>query len=115
MKDLNINLPSKINEFYVDCRNEQKYRENTQKDNKDQFNNIYNAIKTLPHMLTKIETKSESKINNSGKFPIVEKWETLWFYGQNNILIKNYKYPRPTSCKELCNLPQLEPKEWKEE
>jgi GTP-binding protein EngB required for normal cell division len=112
MKNIGINLPVALQEFYVDCRNEEKKRKRTLENNKDEFEKIYNAIKGLNKMFGDIKTVAYDEQDKSGTFPKLVTMKKIEYYDSRGKLIK-VSEPYPFKTIELCNYP-FESKKWKE-
>ena len=107
-----INIPTKIEEFYVDCRENKKER--TQKNNKEEFDNIFNAIEGCHYMFKniKVEDKEDVIDNNSVKYPIVRTTRFISYITHSDQIINESFILKED---EKCNYPVERTEERKEE
>ena len=99
----NIELPKKIDEFYVDNDNEDS---DNYKNNEDQFNEIFKKIKNTSPMFKNINKIDYKKVETSGhKFPVVQTWRKIQYIDYDNNEISTSPYVSYES--EECNYPVL--------
>ena len=87
-----IALPDYIEQFYVECDNEDEPDERFNA-NKDEFDKIFKAIKSCPKMFKEIKKVDKGELDiKSGLFELLVTKSTIIFIDQINKLMRNYDY-----------------------
>ena len=104
MTDKNINLPTYIDEFYVDNDNED---ENNYSNNEEEFDKIFKKIKNTPPMFKKVSKIEYDQIETVGHtFPVKQTWRRIEYLDYDNNEISSNPYISFES--EETNYPILE-------
>ena len=102
MEDRKIKIPDKIDEFYAD--NPKKFEgESNFNYNKEQFENIFEKIKDTPPMFKEVSKEDRETMDDSNKFPVLQKWRTIIYVDYEGKPIKSS--PFLSSEVEKCPYP----------
>ena len=105
----NIELPQKIEEFFVD--NVKDDPDNFEY-NEEEFNKIFEKIKNTKPMFKKIKKVDSENVEENGHFTLKKKWRTITFFDYEGNKINSSRYL--SSEEEVSDLKVLRIKKRKE-